>query len=112
MTTPISLTGKRAEVDGTAAKFKPLIEFPDRDGFVLGYEAGLLFGRLDAKPYTWSGTYHAENADLLRETAKACGYSVKIEPSGDATWVFAEFKRIALRAVEPPMVRGKDAEGW
>lgn len=95
------LATKRAEADGTAAQFRPLIEFPDDSaGFVLGYEAGLLFGRLDTKPETWAGTYHADNAEMLQQTAKTCGYTVKIEPSGDPTWVFAEFTRRQIAEVK------------
>jgi hypothetical protein len=100
--TVISLSAKRAEADGTAAQFCPLIKFPHDDaGFVLGYEVGLLFGRLDAKPATWSGTYHADNEDMLRETATVCGYDVKIESSGDAAWVFAQFTRRTIAEVLP-----------
>jgi hypothetical protein len=100
MSDVISLATKRAEADGTAAQFRPLIEFPDTEGFALGYEAGLLFGRLDAHPDTWTGTYHADNVEMLRRTADTCGYAVKIEPSGDALWVFAEFTRRTIAEVK------------
>ena len=75
------------------AHFKPLVKF-DRDtlDFVLGYEAGMLFARLDGrKPKKWSGTYHVENRTMLQKTADACGYSVKVEESPDPSWIFATF---------------------
>mgnify|MGYP001590222332 CR=1 FL=1 len=92
-----------------SARFLPVIAFPDDSaGFCLGYEAGLLFGRLDAGPDTWSGTYHADNVDMLRKTAATCGYDVKIEPSDDAMWVFADFTH---KVMGPRPVRVKDSKG-
>jgi len=72
--------------------FGPLCRF-DRDtlDFVLGYEAGMLFVRLDRKRKKWSGVYHTENRTMLERTALCCGYSVEIEESGDPAWVFATF---------------------
>lgn len=96
----VSLPAKRAERDGTDAEFLPTIAFNrDSQDFVDGYEMGLLFARLDARPEHWAGTYHARNQTLIERTAAACGYGVTIEPSGDATWMFAEFTRKTLEVV-------------
>ena len=87
---------KRAEHDGTAATFRPLVAFDsDSEDFVLGYEMGLLFGRLDARPTTWSGTYHAANREMISRTANSLGYAAAIENSSDPAWVFASFEQRA-----------------
>jgi hypothetical protein len=99
---PISLAQRRIARDSPddMATFEPILSFEGRSSeckaeckdFVFGYEAGLLGARLDARPTHWTGTYHAENLDMLRRVADAKGYSCIVEPSGDPCWAFISFE--------------------
>jgi len=59
--------------------------------YVDGFEAGLLFARLDARPVEWRGTYHARNCEQLTRVADSLGYAVEWETTSDETWVFGTF---------------------
>ena len=89
------------------AEFAPLVSFDGRPTecgacgsreFVLGFEAGLLHARLEARPPEFRGTYHTANSEMLRREAEAMGYDVALKSSGDAAWVYATFaKRVPRR---------------
>lgn len=99
---PVSLAAERVarKTPDTLVAFMPLVSFEGRGGcsaeacpdFVLGWEAGQLSARLDARPEEWSGTYHAANSIMLERIAAARRYSVETAPSGDPLWVFATFR--------------------
>lgn len=59
--------------------------------FVLGVEVGILLARLEAKPASWRGTYHAANQVMIERVAQARGYAAKVEPSGSPEWLFIDF---------------------
>ena len=75
----------------------PFISFEERpDGcscsdFVLGFETDVLNARLEAKPDTWGGTYHARNIIMIERVAKAHGYECVVTPTETETWVFVDF---------------------
>lgn len=59
--------------------------------FVLGVEVGTLLARLEAKPASWRGTYHADNLVVIERVAQARGYAAKVEASSDPAWLFIDF---------------------
>lgn len=59
--------------------------------FVLGVEIGTLLARLEAKPASWRGTYHAANQVMIERVAQARGYAAKVETSSDPAWLFIDF---------------------
>lgn len=97
-----SIAAARAARDDpdSLVEFKPTISFEARaaecqaegcNDFVLGFEAGLLYARLEGKPKEWNGTYHSSNVDMLVRVANAAQYVANVEPSGDPTWAFINF---------------------
>jgi len=58
--------------------------------FCYGFETGLLFARLEARPERWAGTYHAANEEMIRRVAASVDYIVEIEPLAEG-WITAEF---------------------
>ena len=84
------------------AEYRPIISFDGRDGacpscedreFVRGYEAGLLYARLEAKPPEFHGAYHSDNRPMLSRVADALGYVADFTSSGVEGWAFAVFTK-------------------
>lgn len=80
-----------------AAEFRCLVPFPDgSDSFVNGFEAGMIWQRMNAGEHQIGGldeiATHASNAEVFRRMATAQGYSVEIEPSIDE-WIIATFTK-------------------
>ena len=100
--TPPPPTPIRPRDTSDDAEYRPFISFEGREGacpscedreFVRGYEAGLLYARLEAKPPDFHGTYHSENSDMLTRVAEALGYVAGFTSSGVEGWVFGAFTK-------------------
>ena len=83
-------------------EYRGFISFEGRDEtcptcedveFVRGFEVGLLYARLEAKPPEFRGTYHTENRTVIERVAAAHGYTVEFTPSGGEGWLFATYTR-------------------
>lgn len=83
-------------------EYQPIVSFEDREDacpacedkeYVIGFEAGLLYARLEAKPLEFGGAYHSANRVVLERIADARGYDAAFVPSGTEGWLFGTFTR-------------------
>lgn len=81
-----------------AAQFRCLVPFPDpSESFVLGYEAGMIWQRMNAGEFKIGGSdevaTHAANLEVFQRMADAQAYDLEIEPCGDDCWMIATFTK-------------------
>lgn len=100
--TPPPPTPIRPRDTSDDVEYRGFVSFEERDEtcptcedrqFVLGFEVGLLHARLEAKPPTFTGTYHTANRTVLERVATALGYASDFTPSGIEGWLFATYIR-------------------
>lgn len=71
-----------------------LVSFPDQSpAFTLGFEAGMIWARMEAREPQIEATTRAENAPVLRRMAAARGYDIAFAASEMLKW---EFVRLTL----------------
>lgn len=70
-----------------------LLFVSDAIEFSYGFEAGLLYARLDARPEVWNTTNHAGNEEMIRRIAAAQGYTVGVEQLSPG-WIGVTFTRV------------------
>lgn len=80
-----------------AAEFRCLVPFPDQSAsFVHGFEAGLIWQRMNAGEQVIGTNYeiatHSANEEVFRRTADAHGYLLEVEKDG-SEWIIATFTK-------------------
>lgn len=71
-----------------------LVSFPDQSQtFTLGFEAGMIWARIEAREPAIEATVRAENGPVLRRMAAARGYDISFGASEMIEW---EFVRLTL----------------
>ncbi len=67
--------------------WQPLVTFEDQTAnYVHGFEAGIIWLRMQAGDAEITETTHPENRETLINIANVCGYAIEIEPSGFEGW--------------------------
>lgn len=71
-----------------------IVSFPDQSpSFTLGFEAGMIWARMEAREPAIEATVRAENGPVLRRMATARGYDIAFGASEMLEW---EFVRLTL----------------
>lgn len=85
------------------AEYGLIVSFPDpSESFVHGFEAGMIWARMEARERKFSATVHDENCDVLRRMATASGYEMSATYTVVDGWIDAEFEltpRTPLRVI-------------
>ena len=99
------------------AEFKPLVSFPDQsESFVLGFEAGMLWRRMEDGEEVITGPtpYHSENVHgVFQAMADAAGYDIEATECADheGEWTEATFHRRKVVKAHLSLVHNKEARG-
>lgn len=71
-----------------------IVSFPDQStSFTYGFEAGMIWARMEARVPAIEATVRAENGPVLRRMAAALGYDIAFAASEMMEW---EFVRLTL----------------
>lgn len=71
-----------------------IVSFPDQSqSFVLGFEAGMIWKRLESGEAEFSETVHADNRDVIERMVEAMGLSVRMIDTHVEGWIIANIHR-------------------
>ena len=75
-----------------------IVRFHDQShSYVHGFEAGIIWRRMESGEQDFSATIHDENIAVIRDMAAACGLSATINESEVEGWSYAEFSTLPTK---------------
>lgn len=80
--------------DDKTADYRCIVPFPDESAsFVHGFEAGMIWGRMEHAEAFIDGTFHTENLEVYRRMAGARGYDIETKSTEFPEWTEVKFSK-------------------